>query len=75
MNARTRFRSLARQARLGNLGTLAMSLPRSEYDWYLHNVYDLRYPHVGDDRHLRVRTFDSLQSGAKVRLRYRKAGR
>ena len=48
---RDKFKSFHRQARLGNLGPLAMSVSNSLYGWLLHEVYDPRFPHVGDDRH------------------------
>jgi len=73
-STRQRFADLHRQARLGNLGCLATSLGRAQYEWLLTEVYDLRHPHVGSDRHLRRRNFDSLQgkltiqSGARVRV-------
>ncbi len=48
---RDKFKSFHRQARLGNLGSLAMSVSNSLYGWLLSEVYDPRFPHVGDDRH------------------------
>lgn len=48
-------------ARAGNLGTLACSLcGPAEFQWFLTQVYDLRFPHIGDSRHNVPRTFDSL---------------
>lgn len=41
-----RYFELHRQARLQNLGTLACTLPREQYDYFLHEVYDLRFPCV-----------------------------
>jgi hypothetical protein len=68
------FRQRHRQARLGQLCTLAASVRRTEYEWFLSDVYDLRHPRVGCNRHLSRRTFDTLQgkltveSGVAVRV-------
>ena len=73
---RTEFRRNHRLARMGSLGTLAVSLGMDLYLWFLHEVYDLRHPHVGSTRHFNVRTYDSLRgkmvkSGhTLVRLRF-----
>ena len=70
------FRSLARTARLGNLGTLTFAAGEL-YDWFLENVYDLRFPHVGDDRRaMNVRTFDSYRNGNFLwALKFKRQGR
>ncbi len=59
-----------RTARNGNLGPLACSMHAETYQWFLCEVYDLRFPHIGDDRHPlnRIRSFDSLGGGFRVRL-------
>lgn len=44
---RTQFKHYHRQARLQNLGTLAFRLPPESFQWFLHEVYDLRFPCVG----------------------------
>jgi hypothetical protein len=56
-----------RIARIGNLGTLAMSLSEPQYQWFLTQVYDLRFPHIGSERHMNRRTFDSLRQGVRAR--------
>ena len=48
---RAKYYEHHRQARLGNLGPLAMVLNSQAYRWFLYEVYDLRHPHVGQDRH------------------------
>ena len=56
---------LNRVARLGNLGTLCFSAG-SLYDWFLANVYDLRFPHCGADHHALNGAkggFDSYRNG------------
>lgn len=63
---RERFRHLHRTARLGNLGTLTFEAG-ARYYWFLENVYDLRYPHLGSDRHAFWRTCDTLQTANIVR--------
>lgn len=65
---RERFKELHRAARAGNLGTLACTLPDKLYHWFLLEVYDLRFPHVGDDRRrvdelIQRRAFDSMRHG------------
>lgn len=61
MNRNT-YKERHRIARLGNLGTLACSsgCTRGEYQFFLREVYDLRFPHIGDSRHNVWRSFDSL---------------
>ena len=59
--ARLEFRHRHRLARLGALGTLATSLSSEKYEWFLCEVYDLRFPHVGSCRHRNNRSFDSLR--------------
>ncbi len=74
VSPKVRFVEQHRQARLGNLGTLATSVARDRYEWLLSEVYDLRHPRVGTQRHLRQRTFDPLrgrrqtQAGTAVRV-------
>ncbi|PWU21767.1 MAG: hypothetical protein C5B50_01015 [Verrucomicrobia bacterium] len=69
--SRQAFRFNHRQARLGNLGLLAVSLTPKSYQWFLTQVYDLRYPHIGDERHLfrqlGRRTFCDTLSRADLR--------
>lgn len=45
--SKKQYLALHRQARLQNLGTLACTLSRKQYDWFLHEVYDLRFPCLG----------------------------
>jgi len=59
--SRKSFRAAHRLARLGSLGSLACRFPAAPYQWFLREVYDLRHPHVGNDRHSFPRTFDSLR--------------
>lgn len=61
--SRARYYQFHRIARLGNLGTLACSMAQERYQWFLREVYDLRFPHVGNDRHTFPRTFCSLRGG------------
>ena len=68
---RETFSELHRTARLGNLGTLACRAGEL-YDWFLTEVYDLRFPHVGDRRYLTVTTFDSLRVSTARRLAWRR---
>lgn len=56
---RERFKTLHRAARLGDLGSLACTLPGDVYQWFLREVYDLRFPHFGEDR----RRVDDLLTG------------
>ena len=44
--SRERFRVRHRHARLGNLGTLAMSMSGVCFQWFLTEVYDLRFPQL-----------------------------
>ena len=63
---RSAFYFRHRLARLGNLGTLASTLHPVVYLWFFQQVYCLRFPHVGDDRHgMNGRTFDSLRCGGR----------
>ena len=48
---REQFKSKYRQARIGNLGTLACTTSNRLYHWLLTEVYDVRFPHVGSERH------------------------
>ena len=59
---RKNFEARSRLARCGSLGALAMRCGTSrEYQYFLTEVYDLRFPHIGDDRHaMRAKHFDSL---------------
>lgn len=69
---RTLHYDLHRTARLGNLGTLTVRAGELYY-WYLENVYDLRFPHVGDGRHGHLpHTFDALRVSAAQRLRWKR---
>lgn len=63
------FRQFHAMARKGCLGSLAMSVTGNFYVWFLREVYDLRFPHIGDDRHAlnRVRSFDNLAGGFRSR--------
>jgi hypothetical protein len=63
---RNRFREYHRIARLGILGTLACRMEPAPYQWFLREVYDLRFPRIGDERHNFPRTFCSLR-GRMVR--------
>jgi hypothetical protein len=69
---RSIFRALCRQARMGNLGTLATSLPRPLYIFFFAEVYDLRFPRIGNERHAFPQTFDCLASRNWVRGSLRK---
>ena len=64
--SRRSYYEFHRIARLGNLGTLACRMESSAYQWFLREVYDLRFPHIGDDRHNFPRTFCSFR-GRMVR--------
>ena len=70
---REKFKSLHRTARLGNLGTLTVT-SGDDYYWFLEQVYDLRFPHVGDNRHAvnSVRTFDTLRFNSVKRARWQR---
>jgi hypothetical protein len=64
------FKYYHRQARLGLLGTLSAQVPSGWYQWFLREVYDLRFPHIGDSRHNNLpRTFDSLRYGGRTHAR------
>jgi len=61
------FKRLYRAARCGDLNFVACSLKYESYQWFLREVYDLRFPAIGDQRGLRgnsrfvvYHTFDSL---------------
>lgn len=69
---RATFKELHRTARLGNLGTLTFAAG-DLYQWFLTQVYDLRFPHVGDDRHFGwPRQFDSLRQSTAQRLKWKR---
>lgn len=71
MNA-TKYRDLHRTARLGNLGTLTLTAGNDFY-WFLENVYDIRFPHVGSNRHCLPETFDTLRGGTVRQHKLRRA--
>ena len=63
---KNQYKICCRNARLGNLGTLAL-YTKNHFQWFLREVYDLRFPLIGDERGLRNssrfvyhKTFDSL---------------
>lgn len=66
-----KYRALHRLARTACLGSLTFEAG-SLYDWFLTQVYDLRYPHVGDRRYVPQRTFDSLTFNCVQRLKWRR---
>lgn len=69
---RSRFTDLHRMARLGNLGSLTFAAG-SSFDWFLTQVYDLRFPHIGDDKHFGwPRQFDSLRQSTANRLKWKR---
>ena len=67
------FKAQCREARLGNLGSLAMSVSNDRYNWLLHEVYDIRFPRLGNDRHFGwPRCFDPLKTSTANRLRWKR---
>lgn len=65
--SRTEFRRVYRLARLGALGTCAMTLGRRDYAIVLE-AFDLRLGYRSFCKHPRwPRTFDSLRSGFRQR--------
>jgi hypothetical protein len=58
------YKAAHRLARIGNLGTLAMSTG-AMFPHFL-SQFDLRFPRIGS-RSQWPRTFDSLRQGVKVR--------
>lgn len=69
---RETFHMLHRQARLGNLGSLTFQAGQLYY-WFLENVYDLRFPHLGNDRHFGwPKCFDSLRQSTRNRLAWKR---
>jgi hypothetical protein len=62
------FKNLYRLARCGSLCSVACMTDSKEiYNWFLYEVYDLRFPRIGDKRGLRnnsrfvhYKTFDTL---------------
>jgi hypothetical protein len=66
--SRELYRARHRHARMGNLGTLATIMGWRHYEWFLTQVYDLRHPRIGSERHPAFpRSFDSLRQGVRVR--------
>lgn len=59
---RERFKHFHRVARVGGLGTLATALDNRRFQWFLTQVYDLRFPRIRDLR-IDTRSFDSLRHG------------
>lgn len=49
---RANYYAAHRLARLGHLGTLAMTHSRNNFLWFLGEVHDPRFPRVGSDRHV-----------------------
>jgi hypothetical protein len=68
---RSTYKTLHRTARLGNLGSLTFSAGEHYY-WFLEEVYDIRFPHIGDSRHNVPRTFDPLQVSTRHRLAWKR---
>lgn len=68
---RTTYNRLHRMARMGNLGSLTVAAGQSYY-WFLEEVYDIRFPHVGDSRHNVPHTFDPLRVSTRQRLAQRR---
>lgn len=68
--ARRQYYIVHRQVRLSNLGSVAMRVRGDLYAWLFANVFETRFPRIGDDRHAlnRVRSYDSLRCGVKFRL-------
>lgn len=64
---RQNYLKLHRLARLGSLGTVCFETSWNEYQWFLTQVYDLRFPHIGDGRHHMPRTFDPLARRIPIR--------
>jgi hypothetical protein len=63
---KNQYKIYYRNARLGNLETLAFCA-KKYFQWFLHEVYDLRFPLIGDKKGLENnsrfayhKTFDSL---------------
>ena len=70
--SKTKFKELHRLARIGNLGTLTFTAG-DLYHWFLTEVYDLRFPHVGDGRHGHLPwTFDPLRVSTADRLKWKR---
>lgn len=65
------FKELHRIARMGNLGTLTFRAGDAYY-WFLEQVYDIRFPHVGDSRHNVPRSFDPLRVSTRNRLAWKR---
>jgi hypothetical protein len=66
--SRELYRTRHRHARIGNLGMLAMSMSGLCFEWFLTQVYDLRHPRIGSERHPAFpRSFDSLRQDVRVR--------
>lgn len=48
---RQRYLECHRLARVGKLGSLAVGLGGEAFQWFLVEVYDVRHPVIGSDRH------------------------
>jgi len=63
------FKACYQMARLGALGPLCFAAG-ARYQWLLTQVYDLRFPHIGDERHgMNGRNFDEMQHGGQTHRR------
>jgi len=58
-----KYKYLARQARLGNLGTVAMATSRKDYQFFFDQVHGVRFPRIGEK--IWPRSFDSLRGKLK----------
>lgn len=68
MNQST-FKNCYQMARMGALGPLCFAAG-NHYQWFLRQVYDLRFPHIGDDRHqMQGRSFDAMRYGGQTHAR------
>lgn len=59
MNRET-YRTIHRIARMGCLGTLSAYSSRKDFYWFLKEVFDLRFPRIGDRKPWQ-KSFDSLR--------------
>ena len=57
---REKYMASHRIARIGCLGTLSAYSSREDFDWFLKEVFDLRFPRIGDRKPWK-KSFDSLR--------------
>jgi hypothetical protein len=58
-----KYKYLARQARVGNLGTIAIATSREDYQFFFDEIHGARFPRIGEK--IWPRSFDSLRGKLK----------